>query len=99
MSELHVVATIPARPEAVEAVREALRTLAAATRTEDGCLGYDLHESVADPGTFVTVERWTDQASLDAHLAGPNVAAAFSAAEGALAGEVAVHPLRPVDVG
>ncbi len=99
MSELHVVATIPARPEAVDDVRDALRTLTAATRAEDGCLAYYLHESASAPGTFVTVEHWTDQAALDAHLAGPAVAAAFAAVGGALAGEVVVHPLQPVAVG
>jgi len=98
MSELHAVATIPAKPEAADAIRAALRTLAAATRDEDGCLGYDLYESGAAPGTFVTVERWVDQAALDAHLQAPHVAAAFAAADGALAGEVAIHPLLPVDV-
>ncbi len=96
MSELQVVATIPAKPEAAAAVREALATLAEATRAEMGCLAYDLFESASAPGTFVTVERWTDSAALDAHMGMPHVAAAFAAAEGALSGEVAIHPLRPV---
>jgi len=98
MSELNVVATIPAKPEAVDAIREALQTLVTATRAEEGCLAYDLFESGAAPGTFVTVERWTDQAALDAHLQMPHVAEAFAAADGALAGEVAIHPLVPVAV-
>lgn len=96
MSELQVVATIPAKPEAADAIREALKSLAEATRAEEGCLAYDLFESGSVPGTFVTVERWTDAAALDAHMAAPHVAAAFAAADGALAGEVAVHPLQPV---
>ncbi|RYB93995.1 antibiotic biosynthesis monooxygenase [Nocardioides oleivorans] len=96
MSELQVVATIPAEPEAADQVREALLTLAAATREEEGCLAYDLFESGSTPGTFITVERWTDPAALDAHMATPHVAAAFGAAEGALSGEVAIHPLQPV---
>ncbi|SEC05439.1 Quinol monooxygenase YgiN [Nocardioides exalbidus] len=96
MSELQVVATIPAKPEAADQVREALLTLAAATREEEGCLAYDLFESGSAPGTFVTVERWTDSAALDAHMATPHVAAAFGAAEGALSGEVSIHPLQPV---
>ncbi len=96
MTELNAVATIPAKAGSEDAVREALTTLATATRSEDGCLSYDLFESGSAPGTFVTVERWTDQAALDAHLATPHVADAFAAAEGHLAGEVAVHPLSPV---
>ena len=96
MSDLQVVATIPASPEAADQVRTALQTLAVATREEEGCLSYDLFESASTPGTFVTVERWTGSAALDAHMATPHVAAAFAAAGDALTGEVAIHPLRPV---
>ena len=96
MSELHVVATIPAKLEAVDQIRTALNTLAEATRQEEGCLAYDLYESAAFPGTFVTVERWRGQADLDAHLTSPHIAEAFAAADGNLSGEVAIHPLTPV---
>ncbi|MEJ7794796.1 MAG: putative quinol monooxygenase [Nocardioides sp.] len=96
MSELHAVATIPAKAGSEDAVRTALTTLAEATRQQEGCLSYDLYESASTPGTFVTVERWTDQAALEAHLGTPHVATAFAAADGHLSGEVAVHPLVPV---
>ncbi|MEO6512553.1 MAG: putative quinol monooxygenase [Nocardioides sp.] len=95
MSELQVVATIPAKAGSEDGIREALTSLATATRDEDGCVGYDLFESGSAPGTFVTIERWRDQAALDAHLAGPAVAAAFASAADHLAGEVAIHPLLP----
>ena len=68
MSELHVVATIPAMNGSEEIVRGALTTLGEATRGEAGCLAYDLFESASTPGTFVTVERWRGQDDLDAHL-------------------------------
>ena len=96
MSELHVVATIPGKPEAAQALGGALSTLATATREEDGCLAYDVFESAAVPGTFVTVERWRDQAALDAHMTSPHIAEAFAATEGALTGDVAIHPLKPL---
>ena len=98
MSELNVVAMIPVKPEAVDQVRAALQTLVAATRDEEGCVSYDLYESAAAPGTFVTLERWTDAASLEAHMGTPHVAAAFGAAGEALSGEVQIHSLTPVDV-
>lgn len=94
---LRVIATIPAKPEAAASLREALQTLVAATRQESGCLAYDLFESGAAPGVFVTVEEWADQASLDAHMTTPHVAAAFAAVGDGLAGDVAIHPLVPVD--
>lgn len=98
MPELHVVATIPVSPEHVDDLREALRGLVAATREEPGCVSYELFESGAAPGVFVTVERWTDQAAVDAHLQSDHVAAAFAAADGKLAGDVTIHPLAPVTV-
>lgn len=96
MSDLQVMATIPVKAEAVEQVRPALQSLVEATRAEEGCLAYDLFESGAAPGTFVTLERWRDADALDAHMRTPHVAAAFAAAEGALSGDVAIHPLQPV---
>lgn len=96
MSELHVVATIPAAPERSDDIRDALITLVAATREEEGCLSYDLYESASSPGVFVTVERWTGQDRLDAHMETPHIAAALAATEGALAGDIAIHPLVPV---
>lgn len=97
MSELHVVATIPGRPESAADIRTVMHTLAGATRQEEGCLAYDVYESGAVPGTFVTIERWRSQADLDNHMTTPHIAAAFAAAEGHLAGEVAIHPLVPID--
>jgi len=96
MAELDVIAVIPAGPASVTVVRDALTALAAATRGHDGCLHYELFESAATPGTFVTVERWRAQADLDAHLASEDIATALAATEGHLAGDVAIHPLRPV---
>ncbi len=97
MSELRVIATIPAQADAVDQVRAALQDLAAATRAEEGCTSYDLFESGAAAGTFLTVESWRSQDDHDAHLASAHVAAAFAAAGPLLAGEVAIHPLAPVE--
>lgn len=96
MTDIDVVATIPIRPDAAETARPHLLELAEATRAEEGCLSYELAESAAVPGTFVTVERWRDQADLDAHLRTPHVAKAFEVLTSSLVGEVAVHPLKPV---
>ncbi len=98
MTLLNVVASIPVKPEAADEVRAALQTLVAATRQEEGCVSYDLYESAGAPGTFVTLERWTDAAALDAHMGMPHVADAFAAAGDALSGEVLIHSLHPVDV-
>ncbi|CUR59542.1 Antibiotic biosynthesis monooxygenase [metagenome] len=96
MSDLHVVATIPSKPGSEDGLREALLTLVAATREEEGCLEYDLFESLSAPGTFVTVEAWRSQADLDAHLDSPHLAAAMEASGEHLGGPIALHPLAHV---
>ena len=37
------------------------------SRSEPGCLRYDVYHSQAEPKRFVLVEHWADQAALDAH--------------------------------
>lgn len=96
MSELHVVATIPAKQGSEDAIRAALTELVEATRQEEGCVSYDLYESQAAPGTFVTVEVWRDQEALDGHMQSPHLQQAFAAAGDHLGGEVAIHPLTSV---
>lgn len=96
MTDIGVVATIPIRPDAAEAAKPHLLELAAGTRAEEGNLSYELSESVSTPGVFVTVERWRGEADLDAHMKTDHIARAFAALTPLLAGEVAIHPLKPV---
>ncbi|MDO3397791.1 putative quinol monooxygenase [Nocardioides sp. SOB44] len=93
---LRVVATIPTAPEHAEAVRAGLRDLVAATQQEEGCVAYDCFESNAAPGTFVMVEEWASQEAMDAHMKTPHMAEVFKVLGPALAGDVAIHPLRPL---
>jgi quinol monooxygenase YgiN len=97
VSDLRVVAIIPVKPESAPAMRAAISSLGEATRDEEGCLGYDVFESAAEPGVFVTVESWRSQSDLDAHLQTEHVRAAVAAAQEHLVGDIAVHPLVPVD--
>ncbi len=93
-----VVAVITASPGSEDAVREAMRGLVAPTRDESGCLSYDLSESAAAPGTFVTVEEWNESSDLDQHLQTAHVQAALAAVGPQLAAAPAIHPLTPLDV-
>ncbi len=95
MADLHVVAVLPAKPGSESAVKEALTALVAPTRAEEGCLSYDLYESAAAPGTFITTELWRSQADLDAHLQTAHIAQAMSVAADHLAGAPQIHPLVP----
>ena len=93
---LQVVATITAKPGSEDIVRDALSELVSGTRTEEGCMVYELFQSAADPTVFVTVETWREQSDLDAHQQTPHLKQAFATAGEHLAGPPAIHPLNPV---
>ena len=96
MPDLPVVAVLVAKGGSEGTVRHALSVLVSPARQEDGCLAYELFESAAAPGTFVTVERWRAQADLDAHLQTAHVQQALVVAGEALAVPPVIHPLIPV---
>ena len=81
MSELTVVATTVARPEAAERVLTELNRLVEPTRREDGCLEYVMHRSLDDPAVFVFVERWASEAHLRAHMTTDHFRACMAAIE------------------
>ena len=47
----------------------------AAIRAEEGNEAYDYYAPLDDPETVLLVDRWRDQAALDAHHASPMMAA------------------------
>jgi quinol monooxygenase YgiN len=94
---LRVVATIPTDPAKAESVRAGLTELASASvREEEGCLSYEVFESEGAPGTFVTIEAWRSADDMNAHMSSPHVAAAFGVLGDALAGDLAIHTLKPL---
>jgi quinol monooxygenase YgiN len=62
-----VIATIEVRPGSEEEFLQAVPDVVAATRDEEACLNYDLHQSTTNPGLFVFYENWTSLAGLDQH--------------------------------
>ena len=96
MADLPVVAVITAKAGSEQQVQEALTALVEPTRSEAGCISYELLVSAADPATFITMEIWRSQADLDAHLQTEHVQQALTVAGDHLAQAPAIHPLSPV---
>jgi len=67
---ISVAATIDIQPEHRVTVIQALLAAVVATRREDGCEHYALHQDVDHPDRVMMLERWRDEASLDAHAQG-----------------------------
>lgn len=74
-----VMAVMRAQPGKEAELRSLLMSLVAPTRTEVGCLNYDLHQAAEDPARFMFHENWVSKADLDRHLASPHVTAVLSA--------------------
>ena len=51
----------------LETVRPWYAELVEKTRLEPDCIAYDLFVDHKDPGHFIFIELWPDQAALDAH--------------------------------
>ena len=75
---LRVVARITALPDKVDDVRSLLEGLIEPTRSEAGCISYELLQNKSDPTDFTFVEEWTSNQALDAHLGTEHIQKAIS---------------------
>jgi quinol monooxygenase YgiN len=91
-----VVATMTAKPESVDAVREACKQAVEEVHDEPGCELYALHEA---DGTFVFVEQWADAEALKTHGSAPAVGRLFGTVGSLLDGAPEVKTLAPVVAG
>lgn len=66
-----VVATFKAKSGREESLKSAIEAVVAPTRSEPGCINYDLHRSSEDPGVFMLYENWISKKNLDKHLEMP----------------------------
>lgn len=93
---IHTVAVITAKFGSEDKVREAMQSLVEPTRAEEGNISYELSESLATPGTFITVEEWSDPSDLDKHMETDHIQSALAVLGSELAAPPAIHPLKPI---
>jgi quinol monooxygenase YgiN len=67
-----LIATYRGRPGTGDTIEPLLAELAAATRTEPGCLLYLVNRSTTAPDTFVLYEHYDDEEALAAHRESPH---------------------------
>jgi quinol monooxygenase YgiN len=91
-----VVATMTAKPDAVDAVRDACTQAIGEVHNEPGCDLYTLQET---NGTFVFVEQWADEEALKTHSTGPAIAKLFGAIGEHLDGAPDIKMLTPIVAG
>ena len=68
MSQVIVIGHFRLPVESLDAAREPMARVVAATREEPGCIKYAFAEEPGDPGLIHVSEVWESQAALDAHF-------------------------------
>jgi len=71
--ERHIICTVRAKPEHRDEVKMLLLELVGPSRSEPGCLYYDLYQDGDTPDTFFIVDGWVSESAIAEHLAHPNV--------------------------
>ena len=69
--QLTVLARIKAKKGREEEVLREILSLIEPTRSEEGCITYDLHRGQDEPALFCLYENWRSRRDLDEHLATP----------------------------
>ncbi len=85
-----VVARIKAKPGLEDTVRQELLKLLGPTRSEKGCINYDMHQSCEDASLFLFHENWSSDEDLRVHLAAPHIKSWFEKSKTLLAEPVEV---------
>ncbi len=73
--QVTVVAQIRAKDGMEEQVKQELMGLVGPTRSEKGCINYDLHQSTEDKSLFMFYENWASKKDLDEHARTPHMKA------------------------
>lgn len=66
MTTIHVSLTVRNQPD-IDQVARLLAEHAKRSRSEPGCLRFELYHSNLDPHQFFILEAWESQAALDVH--------------------------------
>ena len=64
-----VTGTAVARPDSIDALRDASIAHVHRSRTEDGCISHSVQIDCENPLRLVFFERWRDMAALQVHFA------------------------------
>ena len=95
MSQLTIVASIFSKIDKVELVKTELEKLIKITRSEQGCLQYDLHQNNQNPAHFLFYEKWESREDWQNHMHTEHLAAYIDATEGAVE-DFLVHEMTKI---
>ena len=86
---IYVIVELRLKPGTAEKAIAAARASVAETVKEQGCISYDMHQSVTDPSRLMLVERWESREALARHMETPHFKTWRAAAPEFVAGRTA----------
>ena len=84
MSRLTIVAHITAKPDKIVFLKAELEKLIDITRSEEGCVQYDLHQDNDNPAHFMFFENWDSRELWQAHMNNQHLKDYLAATDGAV---------------
>ncbi len=93
---VNVLARVKAKEGMQDQVRRECLALIAPSRSEEGCITYDLYQSTDDPAVFVFFEIWLSRQHVEKHLETPHCQEFDRRTEGMLVGTEEVVFLKKV---
>lgn len=94
MPKLTIVAHITAKPDKIDFVKSELEKLIDITRSEEGCLQYDLHQDNQNQAHFMFYENWVSRELWQKHMNNHHLKEYQAATDGAVA-EFTLHEMTP----
>ncbi|MGC9964979.1 MAG: putative quinol monooxygenase [Syntrophobacteraceae bacterium] len=70
---INVVARFKAMEGMDRKLKELLLTLIEPSRSDEGCIDYELHQAIDEPALFIFYETWESREHLDRHSSTPHV--------------------------
>lgn len=96
MTQLTIVANIHANADKIDLVKSELLKLIPITRSEKGCINYDLHQDNENPAHFTFYENWESRELWQEHMNAQHLAAYMAATDGAVA-EFTLNEMTQID--
>lgn len=84
MPQLTIVANIKAKSNKVDLVKAELEKLVPLTRSEEGCLQYDLHQDNENSAHFMFYENWKSRELWQTHMNARHLQDYTTATKGAI---------------
>ena len=94
--KLTIVAKILAKSEKRELVKQELIKLIEPTKSEEGCINYDLHQDNENENLFLFYENWASRDLWQRHMDTAHIAAYKKATEDAVE-DFAIYEMTLVD--